>query len=299
MATNDPTRILIVGHGEMGQAMEYLLAPRHAVTIWHRASGEDLATAVRGAAAVIFAVPATPLFDLAARLRPALAAATLCISFSKGIDDAGRLPYQALPAALGPAQPLALLYGPMIAEEIRAARPAFAALGATGESTRALVTALFSGSALSLQPTDDLAGISWCAVLKNVYAMLFGAADELGLGDNTRGYLAQACTREMQRICVAQGGRADTAYGLAGLGDLLTTATSRGSSHNALGHRLARGDVSSLRAEGWHSLQMIEHFRLLDAADFPLLALMQRIAARPQDCRARFAAHLDALRARA
>jgi glycerol-3-phosphate dehydrogenase (NAD(P)+) len=103
----------------------------------------------------------------------------------------------------------------------------------------------------------------------------------------------------MARLAAEQGGRADTAYGLAGLGDLLTTATSRGSSHNALGHRLARGDVSNLRAEGWHSLQMIERYRLIDAADFPSLALMQSIAARPQDCRALFAVHLDATRARA
>ena len=63
-------------------------------------------------------------------------------------------------------------------------------------------------------------------ILKNVYAMVFGMADELELGDNVRGFLATATLQELDRIVLHQGGLPGTPYHLAGLGDLITTATS-------------------------------------------------------------------------
>ncbi len=80
-------------------------------------------------------------------------------------------------------------------------------------------------------------------MLKNVYAILFGVADGLELGDNMRGYLATAAMHELERIVAGLGGSAGAAHRLAGLGDLITTATSKGSHHHELGRRLARGDT--------------------------------------------------------
>lgn len=87
--------------------------------------------------------------------------------------------------------------------------------------------ALFAGTPLYLEHSTDIEGLSWSAVLKNVYAILFGVADELGLGDNMRGYLAVACAAELGQIVSHLGGSAKTALRLTGLGDLVTTATSR------------------------------------------------------------------------
>jgi len=72
-------------------------------------------------------------------------------------------------------------------------------------------------------------------ILKNVYAIMFGVADELKLGDNMRGHLMVAAIAELSGIVQSFGGQAHTPYSYAGLGDLLTTATSEGSHHHALG----------------------------------------------------------------
>jgi glycerol-3-phosphate dehydrogenase (NAD(P)+) len=145
---------------------------------------------------------------------------------------------------------------------------------------------------LKLQESTDPLGISWCAILKNVYAIAFGIADALALGDNLRGHLAVAAVEEMAAISVHLGGRPETAYRRAGLGDLITTATSAGSHHHALGGMLVRGELDRIRGEGVHSLDVMQRRRLLDAGRYPLFDLLADIVQDPRETRRRFESYL-------
>lgn len=282
--------MLILGHGEMGRATEYLLHNRHTLTLWERHPAPNVPpVALESAAArqdiVLFCLPAKPHFDLATRLRPHLRPDALCVSIAKGLDDQGRTAARALTQALGAAAPIAVLYGPMISEEIRAGRPAFAQAGAARAESFDRLRDLFAGTSLYLEHTTDIEGISWSAVLKNVYAILFGVADELGLGDNMRGYLATAAMHELERIVAGLGGSAGAAHRLAGLGDLITTATSQGSRHHELGCRLVRGETAALEGEGVHTLKMVRTHRLFDPRPHPLFDLAGRLLDKPSAAR--------------
>ena len=238
-------RVLILGHGEMGQAMEFLLAPNHPFRIWQRhppagAAPLDLSAAVPVGDVILFCLPATAHAEVAARIAQHVRRDALCLTIAKGLDAQGRLPFEVMTAALG-ANRVAVLYGPMISEEIRTGKPAFAECGATRAGAQTRIAALFRGTALHLERARDMAGLSWSAILKNVYAMAFGMADELGLGDNARGLLSVTALRELSRIVKVTGGKPATPFHLAGLGDLITTATSAGSHHRQLGRQLARG----------------------------------------------------------
>lgn len=292
----DQSSILIVGYGEMGHAMETLLAPRHHLLFHdarpvagHEAVGLDAAAEVDG---VIYCVPVTPLAGLAAQVFPLLATHCMSLSVAKGLDEEGRTAPQILADVYESERPYGVLYGPMIAEEIRVGRPAFAQAGVSHLHGYDRITGWFHGSNLALEYSDDLAGIAWASVLKNVYAMLFGMTDELQLGDNVRGYLAVAAAREMQAIIVRMGGVAETAHQLAGLGDLVTTATSASSHHHELGRRLARGEPAGRLAEGTHTLSMVRKFSLLDTADYPLFQLVQALVAEPSGIRHRILDYL-------
>ena len=281
--------------------MEYLLRPRHALLIWERrpqggARPMDLEAAAAQSDFVLFCLPAGPHFELAARLRPALRESCVCLSIAKGVDDEGRTAAQALTQALAGRASGAVLYGPMIAEEIRAGKPAFAQCGAARRDDCVRARALFHGTPLTLDYTADVTGISWSAVLKNVYAILFGAADELGLGDNIRGYLAVAALQEIDRIVRGLGGAAGTPYHLAGLGDLITTATSAGSHHHELGRRLARGAEEAPRGEGVHTLATVRARRLFDTGPYPLFNLIGRMLDEPRAAAAAMRGFLDRVR---
>ena len=279
-------KILIIGYGEMGHAMEILLAGRHALRFHDIRSMDghesvELEPAAAQVDCVIYCVPAMPLAGLAGRMAPVLKDHCISLSVAKGLDDAGRPAAHIFRDVYAERHAYAVLYGPMISEEIRAGRPAFAQVGVSGARVFKRVAAIFAGSGLTLEYSADMNGISWSSVLKNIYALLFGAADELGLGDNMRGYLAVAAQAEMARIVARTGGHESSARQLAGLGDLITTATSAGSHHHELGRLLARGEHDRLQGEGIHTLAMVRKFDLIDTGDCPLFRLAQELVETP------------------
>ena len=280
-------QVLVLGYGEMGHAMEHLLRPRHSVVIWQRRKPLDLRAAVPASHVILFCLPATAHTEVAAHIAPHLAGSNAtCLTIAKGLNDRGQLPAETLTSALG-REHVAVLYGPMIAEEILAGRPAFAEYVAPSDLARANITQLFRKSALRIHAANDLDGLSWSAILKNVYAIAFGMADELGLGDNVRGFLAVTAIDELTRLVHALGGAASTPYRLAGLGDLITTATSSGSHHHELGREISRGK-RGLAGEGIHTLAMLRTHPRFDTQAYPLFRLIEDCVCEPQDIRARF-----------
>jgi len=290
-------RVLIVGYGEMGHAMQHLLQRRHAITIWHIDSPEGMAVPLTQAGTdkdvVILCIPTGPLHDVVAELKPVLNQDALVISIAKGLDDKGRVAFDAVSAALESSAPRVIIYGPMISEELRADRPGFAQVGSPDPEWAQRTLSLFADSGLYLTATADTTGISWCAVLKNIYAMAFGMADELKLGDNVRGYLATVTLQELAAISRQKGGTEAAPYGLAGLGDLLTTATSTDSHHHALGMQLARGERDNLAGEGTHTIKLIEQLNLIDTRHYPLMRLIQEIVLTESDVREKWQNYLD------
>ena len=280
--------VLILGYGEMGHAMEHLLADRHNLYIWdkfvdagHRSAVLEEATPK--ADFILFCLPVNPHREIVTQIEPLLKEHCICLSVAKGLDEAGQTAAQIFEEVLDGKHQYVLLYGPMIAEEICAGRYAFAQVGSRHEDSGTRTCELFRGSRLYVDYTSDINGISWSVILKNVYAILFGAADELNMGDNMRGFLAVEAVREMDRIVRKMGGEAGCCYHLAGLGDLITTATSESSHHHNLGRQLARGEVSNIASEGLHALAMVKKHKLFAEEDYPLFKLIHGIVTNPVD----------------
>ena len=290
-------RVLILGYGEMGHAMEHLLKGRQQLDIWEKYPQDNFPSAVLEDVAphadvVLFCLPVNPHREVVKQIAPLLKKNCFCLSIAKGLDEAGQTAAQIFSEVLGSHQPYALLYGPMISEEIRADRYAFAQLGCSDVVIYNRVRELYQGTRLYIEQTSDITGISWSVILKNVYALVFGMADELQLGDNMRGYLAVAALRELDQIVNKMGGQAGSPYHLAGLGDLITTATSEDSHHHELGRMLAREEVSGIEGEGIHTLRMVSQHRLFNTADYPLFQLINEIVQSPQGVDERISGYL-------
>ena len=293
-------RVLILGYGEMGHAMEHLLKGRQQLDIWEKYPQHNFQSVVLEEAApradmVLFCLPVNPHREIVKRIAPLLKKTCLCLSIAKGLDEAGQTAAQIFAGVLGSHQPYSLLYGPMISEEIRANHYAFGQLGCDGMDSYRRVRELYQGTRLYIEHTADITGISWSVVLKNVYALVFGMADELQLGDNMRGYLAVAALRELDQIVRKMGGQAGSPYHLAGLGDLITTATSEDSHHHELGRMLAREEVRGIEGEGIHTLEMVNQHRLFNTADYPLFRLINDIVRSPQSVHERITGYLQQL----
>lgn len=279
-------RILILGHGAMGRALEALLADRHEVLVWDRdlVTGEEtqpLEAAANGREIVVFALPTQPHDELAGRLAPCLAPEACCLSIAKGLDQRGRTAAQIFGDRLGTRIGWALLHGPMLARELQAGRRGFAVAASDRAEVADRVAGLFADTPLHVRPHDDAPGAAWAAVLKNVYVPLVGAAEALELGDNVRGFLLAEAVRELATIVEHLGGRRDTAYTVAGLGDLVASATSVSSHHRRIGAELVAGRRDELaafganiRSEGVHTAAMVRAHAVFDWRRFALFALV-------------------------
>lgn len=294
-------RVLILGYGKMGHAMEYLLAARHDVRIWNmgtvvKGTHATLEQEVADAQVILFCLPVNPHYEIASRIEPYLAKDSLCLTIAKGLDEQGRTAAQVFDSAFDGRHHYGVIYGPMISDEIRAGKHAFADVVLSDSADFDVMNSLFLGSTLICQQASDMHGRSWSVILKNVYAIMFGVSDELNLGKNMRGHLMVAAIAELSGIVQAFGGQAHTPYSYAGLGDLLTTSTSEDSHHHTLGRQLVRGEWSDISGEGVHTLQMVEKYRPFDWRAFPLFTLAHDIVTAPQTLNERVEDYLKQLR---
>lgn len=303
MSNDTRPQVLILGRGAMGSMFEALLQGTATVTTWERdletgresAPLESLAT---DSDVVIFAVPAAPHDELAGRLADCLASDTLCLTIAKGLDDEGRTPADIFARHFGdtpdPGPAWAVVYGPMIADDLDRGRAGFALAAANRAFIAERAKALFDDSPLYLRPHGDPHGAAWAAILKNIYVPLIGMADELDLGDNMRGFLIAETLAELAAIVQRLGGQPGTAYGLAGLGDLVTTATSADSHHRGIGQAIARDELETeadddgnVRSEGVYAITQIRRHGLVDIADYALLELVEALLETPADAEQR------------
>jgi len=86
----------------------------------------------------------------------------------------------------------------------------------------------------------DVLGVELGGALKNVIAIAAGICDGLGLGENSKGALLTRGVYEMARFGVRLGAKMETFFGLAGLGDVITTSFSRTLGTGTLGRCWAR-----------------------------------------------------------
>jgi glycerol-3-phosphate dehydrogenase (NAD(P)+) len=102
--------------------------------------------------------------------------------------------------------------------------------------------AAFNGESFRVYTSTDMLGVELGGALKNVIAIAAGISDGLGLGDNAKAALITRGMVEMARAGVARGARMETFFGLAGIGDLVTTCCSRHSRNRAVGEAIGRGE---------------------------------------------------------
>ena len=301
--SSEKQRILILGRGAMGSMFRYLLGKNHHVDTWHRDLGKDDKRALERLAIdrdlIIFALPTQPHDRLATRLADCLDGHGVCLSIAKGVDERARTAAEIFSDRLGNERPWGMIYGPMIASDLSGGRAGFGVLAGNGGRARA-AAGLFADTPLYLDVDDDVTGAAWSVVLKNVYVPLLGAADALDMGDNIRGFMIYEAVHELEAIMTDLGGRPETARGAAGMGDLITSATSRSSHHRTIGAELAAGKSDKIaaggeyiRSEGVHTARRVREHNTVVRGRYPLFDLACDFLTGPMELKTVLRDYLD------
>jgi glycerol-3-phosphate dehydrogenase (NAD(P)+) len=175
--------------------------------------------------------------QVALHLRPG----TPVLHASKGLEVAPLLRLSEVIAQELTDSPVAVLSGPTHAEEVGRGLPTAAVVACTDSRVAGRFQQLLHSQTFRVYTSGDVVGVELCAALKNVIALATGASDGLGYGDNARAALITRALVELSRLVHAAGGDARSVAGLAGLGDVVVTCTSRLSRNRWAGEQIGRG----------------------------------------------------------
>ncbi len=175
-----------------------------------------------------------------------IVAASILVDVSKGIERGTHLRVSEILDDIGAkSKAYVVLSGPSHAEEVGRRLPTAVVAASSDATVSEYVQKALSTDTFRIYTSDDVIGVEICGALKNVIAIAAGIIDTMVESDNTKAALLTRGLAEMMRLGVALGGQPATFAGLAGLGDLFVTCTSRHSRNRSVGEQLGRGRTLS------------------------------------------------------
>jgi len=230
----------VMGGGAWGSTLAGLMRQAgHQVQIWRRQHGPEALQSLESADLLVGATALVGVTGLGQQIK-AWSARPL-LSCSKGLDPTSGKTASALWTGACPSWPVAVLSGPNLATELQQGLPAASVLAGHDEDLIMDLQQQLSTEQFRLYRNNDPLGTELAGGLKNVMAVAAGICDGLELGANARASLLTRALAEMATVLHGLGGRQETLYGLAGIGDLLATATSPLSRNYRFGLCLAEG----------------------------------------------------------
>jgi glycerol-3-phosphate dehydrogenase (NAD(P)+) len=202
---------------------------------------DSLAEAVSHADVVVMAVPSHGYRDVAQEAAASIRPWVPVVSLAKGLERTTLKRMSEVTTDAMPGHPVAVLTGPNLAKEILSGQPAASVVAINDVTIGRELQRIFSRPSLRVYTNSDVIGCEVAGVVKNVIAIAAGMAQGMGFGDNTRATLITRGLAEMTRLGVAMGGRPETFAGLAGMGDLIATCSSKQSRNNMVGLQLGEG----------------------------------------------------------
>jgi glycerol-3-phosphate dehydrogenase (NAD(P)+) len=263
-------RVAILGAGGMGTALAVLFArTARSVQIWARDASRaaemqearenarhlpgvrvpenvtftaNACNATEGSDLIVAAIPSAYLRGTLGAQAERIPPGIPVLSVVKGIENGTfARPSRIVAEAIG-ARPVAVLSGPSHAEELARGLPASVVVAGDDEALNVGVRDALNRGMFRVYTNPDGLGVELAGALKNILGIAAGICDGLGFGDNAKAALLTRGLVEIARFGVRLGARPTTFFGLAGIGDVITTCFSPFGRNRAVGERVGRGE---------------------------------------------------------
>ncbi|WP_217282362.1 NAD(P)H-dependent glycerol-3-phosphate dehydrogenase [Bacillus sp. CRN 9] len=265
-------KVAVIGAGSWGTALAMVLADNgHEVRIWghkeeqiteintlhtnekylpsvplpHNITGfSSLDEVLSEIETIILAVPTKAIREVLNKIAKIRSEPLIIVHVSKGIEPDSLLRIsemieQEMPADL--LKDIVVLSGPSHAEEVSLRHPTTVSVSASNMETAEKVQDMFINQNFRVYTNPDIVGVEIGGALKNIIALAAGISDGLGYGDNAKAALVTRGLAEITRLGVKMGASPLTFSGLAGIGDLIVTCTSKHSRNWRAGNLIGQG----------------------------------------------------------
>lgn len=275
--------ISILGSGTWGTALAKTLAEAgHDVRLWSISQDEidaltkthkhinlpgailpdsiqyttDIEAAVTDAEIIVLVVPSIFVRSTTQKVKPYLKKGQILACAAKGLEEDTLFTLsEVIEDVLAPdigenaAVPVVAISGPTHAEEVAIGYPTTIVCASENEEAAKQVQKMFLGTCIRPYTNTDIKGVELCGALKNIMALACGISAGLGYGDNTKAALMTRGMSEIATLGLSLGCKLETFAGLAGMGDLIVTATSMHSRNNRAGMLIGQGRTADEAAK--------------------------------------------------
>jgi len=258
----------VIGAGTWGMALSRMLYNTgNAVTVWSALSEEidqlsrdrrqknlpDMAipegvaftksieAVCAGRDILLFAVPSVFVRATARTAAPFVPAGQVIVDVAKGLEPGTLKTMSEVISDEIPGARVVALSGPTHAEEVAQDLPTTIVSASADAAAAKLVQDVFMNTCMRVYTNADVKGVELCGALKNIIALAAGISAGIGYGDNAKAALITRGLAEIARLGARMGCPLATFAGLAGMGDLIVTATSRHSRNNRCGFLIGQG----------------------------------------------------------
>lgn len=291
------SKVAIIGTGTWGIALANMLSENHQVKAWSAIPEEieyiqkyhkhpklkdvhifesielslDLSQTLDDVEVIVMAVPSVFVRQTTQKIVPYLKKEHIIVDVAKGMEAKTLMTMSEIIYSEISSQMefeyghIVALSGPTHAEEVSIELPSTIVSASTNKNIAKRVQDIFTTPYMRVYTNQDIKGVEVCGSMKNIIALAAGISHGLGYGDNAIAALVTRGIHEISRLGIAMGCSIHTFYGLAGLGDLVVTCTSKNSRNNQCGTFIGQGyEVSeAIQKVG----MVVEGINALDAAE--------------------------------
>ena len=250
-------------------------------------ASESLEQCISGADLILVATPSAIFENIIKRLKPLVKNNMHIVSCTKAI---AKNPMRTMTEIISHELEITIgdkfgvLSGPNLAKEIANEKVAGSVIASHNSELKTLIKNALESQKFKIYESADVKGVEYAGALKNIYAICCGIGDKLDVGENAIGLIITRSMTEMSKFAVHKGANPITFLGLAGMGDLVATCTSKLSRNFSLGRRLAKGDsleeakaAIGQVAEGVRTLEVVYEEANKNNLPMPLVNALHKI----------------------
>lgn len=255
----------------------------------------DIRDVVESSSEVYVVIPSAFVNKSMGALPPELMQSKYFISATKGIiPETNQVVTEYLHSCFGiDHRQMAVCIGPTHAEETAQERLSYLKIASPNEAFASKVRMQMKCKYVKTGYSNDMLGLEYSAVLKNIYAIAVGMAHGLGYGDNLIAVLVTNAIREGSNVCSRLAPNVEREpYATSILGDMLVTCYSQHSRNRTFGAMIGRGyrvkDAQlemNMVAEGYYAVACIEKTRREIQMDMPIVETVYKILYEKGNCR--------------
>ena len=305
-------KVSVLGAGSWGTALSLLLCKNgHEVTLWSALEDEvrmlcekrehesklpgvrlpedmkitaDLEDSLQDPDVAVLAVPSPFTRSTAHRMAPFVKKGQIIVNVAKGVEEHTLMTLSEIISEEIPQADVCVLSGPSHAEEVGKGLPTTCVVSAEKRETAEYLQGIFMSPVFRVYTTPDILGVELGGALKNVIALAAGTADGLGYGDNTKAALITRGIAEISRLGTKMCARAETFYGLSGIGDLVVTCASVHSRNRKAGYLMGKGytmqeamDEVKMVVEGVYSARAAKSLAEKYQVEMPIIEEVNKV----------------------